>query len=138
MYMKMNSSPVNLSPGQQYFLNTFGYITLSEWRLKGLHPPAANGKVVWQYQKGIKHVNSFGEQINKKHSIEKQNTAWLESIQPPEIEVKRSYMIKYRTRFIKIICPICNHVNEHGPREGPRACDRVGNCPGYGIKLIDA
>jgi hypothetical protein len=137
--MKMNSSSVNLSQGQLYFLNTFGYITLREWRLKGLHPPAANGKVVWQYQKGIKHVNSFGEQINKEHSIEKQNTAWLESIQPPEIEVKRSYITSgVCNGGIIIICPICDHVNHHNPREGHRACDRVGNCPGYGIKLIDA
>jgi len=128
---------MNLSPGQIYFLRTYEYLKLNEWRLAGVHPPAANGKFVWQYQKGMKNSNSFGEQLNKKHSIENQQTEWLSNLQPPEIEVKRSYIIrKVCDGRIKIICPVCNHVNEHGPLEGHKACDRMSACPGYIIKLI--
>ena len=84
-------------------------------------------------------LNSFGEQLNPKHSLDKQNTSWLTSVQPPEIEVRRSYIInKTCNGNIKIICPICNHINEHGPEEGHRECDRIGACPGYVIKLKNA
>jgi len=126
---------MELSPGQKYFLKTFEYLNLNEWKLKPVYPPAANGKTVWQYQKGRKNINSFDELFNKKHCIEKQQTKWLGDIQPPEIEVKKSYLA--RKRCIKIICPICNHINEHGPSEGHRKCDRIGNCPGYVIKMTD-
>ena len=124
---------MNLSPGQVYFLNTFGYIKLNEWRLKPIHPPAANGKAVWQYQKGIKHINSFAEKINPKHDLEHQNTSWLAGVEPPEIEIKRG---TYGINGIRILCPTCNHINEHGVIEGHRSCDRLGACPGYSLKII--
>jgi len=131
---------MNLSHGQVYFLNTFGYIKMNEWRLKAIHPPAVNGEIVWQYQKGIKHINSFAEQINPKHDLEQQNTSWLAHIEPPEIEIKRGcieYMkVTYNINGIRILCPTCNHVNEHGVSEGHRSCDRLGACPGYILKII--
>lgn len=125
---------MSLSPGQLYFLNMYGYIKLNEWRLKSTGN-AVNAKSFWQYQKGNKKTNGF-----EKHrdGISKFKWCLPQTYDVPEVNVNRAKLAilgAYSKGRMKILCPTCNHINEHGISDGHKACDRMG-CPGYNIKII--
>ncbi len=129
------SQNTELSVGQCFFKDSFGYICLGDWRLRGIYisnlPPLANKKnALWTYikldpkTKPEISCNDFGK------------VPLFQPIRPeplPVVQVARWCLLK---GIIRVICPTCERINTHNVSSGGghRCCDRAG-CFGYHLQL---